>query len=111
MSKFMRVMVFFDLPVKRKVDRKAYTDFRKFLLKDGYDMLQFSVYSRLCASPENAETHHKRLSANLPSKGSVRALIVTENQYAKMKFLVGDPKPKEKMMLEDGVLLIQESFF
>ena len=42
-NRFMRVMVFFDLPVKTKKDRKAYTDFRKFLIKDGFIMVQYSV--------------------------------------------------------------------
>ena len=45
--RFMRLMVFFDLPVVLKADRRAYTVFRRFLLNDGYDMLQFSVYGRI----------------------------------------------------------------
>ena len=40
MNKFMRLMVFFDLPVVKDKDRKAAAKFRRFLLKDGYDMVQ-----------------------------------------------------------------------
>ncbi len=35
----MRLVVLFDLPVKAKKDRKAYSQFHRFLAKDGYDML------------------------------------------------------------------------
>ncbi|MCR8940388.1 CRISPR-associated endonuclease Cas2 [Brevibacillus laterosporus] len=106
MSKYMRILVFFDLPVKRKQDRKAYCAFRKFLIADGYDMLQFSVYSRICNGKEGTHNHLERLSRNLPSKGSVRSLIITEKQYEKMKFFVGKPKIKE-----EKVNSVQLTFF
>jgi len=57
MRRFMRLIVFFDLPVVKKEDRKGYTQFRKFLLKDGYDMVQFSVYSRICNGQESVNKH------------------------------------------------------
>lgn len=44
----MRVIVFFDLPTVTKKDKKIAAEFRKFLLQDGYYMLQWSVYSRVC---------------------------------------------------------------
>ena len=46
----MWLFVFFDLPVKTKKQRKEATTFRKYLEKDGFSMLQFSVYMRHCAS-------------------------------------------------------------
>ena len=96
MSKFMRIIVFFDLPVVKKKDRKIYAQFRRFLLNDGYDMLQFSVYSRLCNGTDMTNKHMKRLVSELPSKGSIRCLTVTEKQYEEMKFLVGKPSVKER---------------
>ena len=66
MSKFMRIIVFFDLPVVKKKDRKIYAQFRRFLLNDGYDMLQFSVYSRLCNGTDMTNKHMKRLVSELP---------------------------------------------
>lgn len=92
----MRILVFFDLPVAKKKDRKVYAQFRRFLLNDGYDMLQYSVYSRLCNGNDMTEKHIKRLIESLPSKGSIRCLTVTEKQYGEMKFLVGKPTIRER---------------
>ena len=95
-SKFMRILVFFDLPVVKKKERKVYAQFRRFLLNDGYDMIQYSVYSRLCNGTDMTNKHLKRLNTILPEKGSVRCLTITEKQYEEMKFLVGKPTIKEK---------------
>lgn len=94
--RFMRILVFFDLPVVKREDRKEYQNFRRFLLNDGYLMLQFSVYSRICNGTDRIEKHVNRLKSNLPPKGSVRYLQLTEKQYSEMKFLVGSPKMQEK---------------
>ena len=75
----------FDLPVTLKAQRKAATGFRKFLLQDGFDMVQFSVYSRPCPSDENAAVHVKRVKANLPPNGQVRILKFTDKQYGRME--------------------------
>ena len=92
----MRMTVFFDLPVASKADRRAYTVFRRFLLNDGYDMIQFSIYGRILNGSDAEEKHMKRLVANLPPEGSVRVLTVTEKQYASMKLLVGLPHFQEE---------------
>ena len=96
MSRFMRVLVFFDLPVKTKRERKEATSFRNYLVKDGFYMIQFSLYGRVCNTIESAELHESRVSAQVPKHGSVRSMIVTEKQYASMKILTGPIKPKEK---------------
>ncbi len=101
----MRMLVFFDLPVTTKADRKAYTQFRKFLVNDGYDMLQFSVYGRIVANRDAEEKHYARVVANLPPEGSVRVLTVTEKQYASMKILIGLPLFQEKKVNADQMLL------
>jgi CRISPR-associated protein Cas2 len=92
----MRLLVFFDLPVVTKAERRAYTVFRRFLLNDGYDMIQFSVYGRIVNGMDTEQKHLKRLLNNLPPEGSVRALTVTEKQFASMKLLVGLPLFQEK---------------
>lgn len=97
-KRFMRLLVFFDLPVVKKEDRKEYQNFRRFLLNDGYIMLQFSVYSRICNGVDGANKHINRLQKNIPPKGSVRYLQITEKQYTEMKFLVGSPKKQEKQI-------------
>ncbi|MFG6384071.1 MAG: CRISPR-associated endonuclease Cas2 [Lachnospiraceae bacterium] len=90
MNKFMRMIVFFDLPVVTARDRKAAAKFRKFLLKDGYHMMQLSVYTRVCNGVEAVEKHEARLNLNLPSKGSVRLLTLTEKQYESIHILLGE---------------------
>lgn len=86
----MRILVFFDLPVVTKKQRKNYTNFRKFLIKDGYQMLQFSVYCRVTRNHDDAEKHINRLRGNLPPEGSVRVMLITEKQYNSMEILVGE---------------------
>ena len=92
----MRLLVFFDLPVKSKFERKTATQFRNFLIKDGFYMIQFSLYGRICNTLESARIHEERISSKVPSYGSVRSMIVTEKQYASMNVLTGERKQKEK---------------
>ena len=66
----MRLLVFFDLPVATKADRRAYTIFRRFLINDGYDMIQFSVYGRILNGNDALEKHMKRLIDNLQQTGT-----------------------------------------
>lgn len=101
----MRMLVFFDLPVVTKAERKAYTQFRRFLLNDGYDMLQFSVYGRILNGADAEQKHYQRLVQNLPPEGSVRVLSVTEKQFASMKLLVGLPLFQEKRVNTSQLLL------
>jgi CRISPR-associated protein Cas2 len=89
MNKFMRMLIFFDLPVTTKPERRVASNFRKFLLKDGYHMVQFSVYARVCNGFGAVEKHQNRLKVNLPENGSVRLMVITEKQYESMQILVG----------------------
>ena len=91
----MRLMVFFDLPTTGPKDKRNYILFRRFLLKDGYDMIQWSVYARLTNGVEDQKKHMKRLQAHLPPTGSVRCLTVSEKQFVGMAFLVGPKKASE----------------
>lgn len=102
----MRLLVFFDLPTLTRQDKRAYTLFRRFLLKDGYDMIQWSVYGRVTNGFDDMQTHLARLSANLPNDGSVRCLQVSEKQFAQMKLLVGAPRKQEKKVNADQLLLL-----
>lgn len=94
--RFMRLMVFFDLPTVTKADKRAYTVFRRFLLQDGYDMLQWSVYARIVNGMDDVAKHQQRLAAHLPKKGSVRCMKVSEKQYAAMEILVGTQTVQEE---------------
>lgn len=77
----MWLFVFFDLPVLTKKERKIATDFRKNLMKDGFTMMQFSVYIRHCASYESQQVHMKRVKSLVPDNGHVSILGVTDKQY------------------------------
>ena len=101
----MRMMVLFDLPTVTKTERRAYTLFRRFLLNDGYDMIQYSIYGRILNGSDAEEKHMKRLVANLPPEGSIRVLTVTEKQYASMKLLVGLPLFQEKKVNSAQIVL------
>lgn len=101
----MRILVFFDLPTHTKADKRAYILFRRFLLKDGYDMLQWSVYSRIVNSEDDAKKHQQRLTHNLPAKGSVRCMKVSEKQFAAMEILVGTATVQEETLGVQQILL------
>lgn len=88
-------MVFFDLPVGTKTERRNAAKFRNFLLKDGYHMVQFSVYARVCNGMDSVEKHKLRLKLNLPPNGSVRALVITEKQYESIEIMLGQYTPAD----------------
>lgn len=88
----MWLFVFFDLPVTTKKEMKAASLFRKNLEKDGFSMMQFSVYIRHCASRESLEVHIKRVKSLLPEAGKVSLLSVTDKQYGDIYNFWGKPK-------------------
>jgi len=92
--KIMWIFVHFDLPTFTKKDRKAYSEFRKFLLDDGFAMMQYSMYARHCSSRENAEVHKLRVKQRMPSKGQIIIFEITDVQFGRMEFFQGkEPKP------------------
>ncbi|ATO42540.1 CRISPR-associated endonuclease Cas2 [Loigolactobacillus coryniformis] len=97
-SKYMRLLVMFDLPVVKAKERRAAAKFRQYLLGDGYVMMQYSVYYRIVNGYDMAKKYELRLDDNLPEKGSVRLLVVTEKQFDEMRLLVGDPLPNEEKL-------------
>jgi CRISPR-associated protein Cas2 len=88
----MRVLVFFDLPVVTKEERRAYTKFRKFLLRNGFLMLQESVYCKLALNGTAVKAIVEQVHKNSPEEGLIQLLTVTEKQYAKMDFIIGEVK-------------------
>jgi len=77
----MWIFVMFDLPVEDKKERKAAAQFRKGLLKDGFTMMQYSIYIRHCGSKESANMHYNRIKSITPARGQVSILSVTDKQY------------------------------
>lgn len=85
------LVVAFDLPVLTKDQRKAATAFRKFLIDDGFQMAQFSVYIRPCVSFARQQTHMDRIKKGIPPEGKVRAFFVTRAQWERAFVLYGSP--------------------
>ena len=77
----MWMLVLFDLPVVEKKDRKAATDFRNFLLDNGFSMVQFSIYTKLFSGKDACEKYYRLITKNLPSEGKVDILTITDRQY------------------------------
>jgi len=103
--RIMWLFVFFDLPVTTKTGRRVATRFRKFLKDDGYMILQFSVYARVCRGDEATDKHIGRVTRNLPRVGNVRTLQVTDKQYARMRLLLGESDKNERAAPQQMVLL------
>lgn len=97
-NRFMRILVFFDLPVTSKKDRKAYADFRKFLIKEGFIMIQYSVYAKTTRNHDDAKKHYAVIKSHVPPRGAVRAMIVTEKQYASIEILAGERMEDENLL-------------
>lgn len=87
--RIMWVLVLFDLPTETKKEKKAYSDFRKNLQRDGFTMFQFSIYVRHCASQENAEVHIKRTKSILPEHGQVGIMCITDRQFGNIELFYG----------------------
>ncbi len=85
------LVVAFDLPVLSKAQRKAATGFRDFLLDDGFQMIQFSVYARPCVSFARQETHLDHIKKSIPPEGKVRAFYVTRAQWERAYIIYGSP--------------------
>ena len=83
------VLVFFDLPTETKQQRKVYAKFRKDILKDGFQMFQFSIYTRHCSSRENADVHISRVKKILPEKGHIGIMCITDKQFGMMEIFYG----------------------
>ena len=86
----MRVIVFFDLPVLTESNRREYRTFRKFLIKSGFMMVQESVYCKLAQNSSVADIMVDNIKKNKTPEGLVQVLRVTEKQYNKMDFIVGE---------------------
>jgi len=87
--RLMWLFVMFDLPVDTQAARRAYAQFRKFLLKDGFTQVQYSVYARVCASEENMRVHSRRVEARVPDDGEVRLICITDKQFERQQIFWG----------------------
>lgn len=99
----MWVMVFFDLPTETKADTRNYRKFVDVLEKDGFTRFQFSIFLRHCPSMENAMVHMKRVKTNLPPKGHVGIIRITDKQFGMMEIYFSkkpEPPPQPIQQME-----------
>jgi len=90
--RFMRVVVFFDLPTLTYADKREYLKFRKHLLKNGFLMMQYSVYSKLALNSTAADAITDNIKKSKPPSGTVQILTITEKQFEKIDIIVGEIK-------------------
>lgn len=93
-DRVMRTIVFFDLPNVYAKDRRNYNKFRKFLINEGFIMMQESVYSKLTLNSIQSNFLEERIRKNAPSKGIIQMLTVTEKQYANIEYVIGSSTTK-----------------
>ena len=88
--RYMRIIVMFDLPVTTASDRREYTRFRKYLIKNGFLMMQESVYCKLAQNSTAADLIVQNVKKNKPISGLVQTLRITEKQFSRMEYIVGE---------------------
>jgi len=103
-NRFMRILVMFDLPVNTVEDRKEYRKFRKYLIKNGFMMMQESVYCKIAVNPTMGDAISAGIRKNKPKSGLVQLLKITEKQYAKIEYVVG--KKQSEVIDSDERLVI-----
>lgn len=105
-NRFMRLLVFFDLPMVTNEEKRVYRKFSKYLTSEGYIRVQYSLYSKLCINADSAKTYSKRLRQNCPVEGDIRYLIITEKQYQGIVDLSNKHSLQEKMTNMNKMLII-----
>lgn len=95
----MRLLLFFDLPMETSKNRHDYAVFHKYLIKNGFIMMQKSVYSRLVVNNGTSQAVKEKVAQNLPPEGIVELLEVTENQFSRIEYLVGE----KQTLVEDSM--------
>jgi len=103
-NRFMRIIIMFDLPTATTEDKREYLHFRTGLIKLGFDMLQYSVYSRITRNNDDARKYINKVKVILPPVGSVRVLQVTEKQYAGMIIMLGEKTPTENLLTTEDLI-------
>lgn len=93
-DRIVRTIVFFDLPNIYARDKKNYLKFRKYLLNEGFIMIQESVYSKLILNTQQSELLVERIRKQAPKKGLIQVLTITEKQYSQIEYIIGEGKTK-----------------
>ena len=88
--RFMRMLVMFDLPTETAEDKRNYRKFRKTLIKNGFYMMQESIYTRMALTPSVQRSAVEVIRKNKPPCGTVQVMTVTEKQFSQMEYITGE---------------------
>ena len=102
----MRVMCFFDLPTETATEKRAHRQFRKNLISNGFEMLQYSVYVRTCPNRDHAKKYYRIIQSCAPELGHIRLLMVTEKQFEEMALIIGTKHHQEDIVGCNKVVVI-----
>lgn len=91
-TRFVRIILFFDLPISTSAQRREYAKFRKQLINNGYLMMQESVYTKLAVNRQTMELELEKIKVFLPKNGLIQVLTVTEKQYSRIRTLLGEER-------------------
>ncbi len=81
--RLMWMIVMFDLPTITKKDRQKANQFRNFLLDNGFEMTQLSIYLKFVGVREKANRMVKKIKVNTPP-GKVSVLFFTDKQFSQI---------------------------
>lgn len=90
--RYMRIILFFDLPTITSSEQKAYRTFVKEIKKLGFYMIQESVYVKMSLDMQKAESIVEKVRSFIPTKGNIMTVTMTEKQFSSMKILLGENK-------------------
>lgn len=93
-DRVMRTIIFFDLPNVYSKDKRNYLMFRKFLINEGFIMMQESVYSKLVLNSQQSNALVERIRKKAPKNGIIQVMNVTEKQFAQIEFITGNSNDK-----------------
>ncbi|WP_056974405.1 CRISPR-associated endonuclease Cas2 [Holzapfeliella floricola] len=101
----MRLMIMFDLPTETSEEKRLYRKFRKKLITEGFIMIQYSIYSRVCVNKKSATYLEQKLAKAAPENGQIQSLMLTEKQYNDMHFITGQPVKDVRNSAERTIIL------
>lgn len=86
----MRMLLFFDLPRLSSKEISSAARFVKDLKKEGFIMIQESVYSKLLLNMSSFDGIRSRIDKIKPKKGNIMLLTVTEKQFSEIEIILGE---------------------
>lgn len=96
--KQMRIILIYDLPMVEEDDRKIYSRFHNKLKRNGFYMIQYSVYTKVLQNDSSVKQIELKLEKIIPKKGNIVILQLTEKQFQNIKYLRGEKNRFESLV-------------